>query len=124
MRLALLRALVTGSAQRLAPTIEELGCLAILPSWQQRVVDSNHILPAKKLLGVWRRERGAAQLDFSVVVDDLDLDQVVDLQPFENVYVSVLPLLERPVRGNCGWLIDFTAGSRSWRSAKKINQTW
>lgn len=106
---ALLRALVTGSAQRLAPTIEELGCSAILPGWQLRVVDGNHLPSTEKRLGALRRERGAARPGFSVVVYDPDLDQIVDLQPCEDAYaserVSVLPLLEKATAGQL-WMAD------------------
>ncbi|MHC8325074.1 IS4 family transposase [Pseudomonas sp. LB1P83] len=106
---ALLRALVTGSAQRLSPTIEELGCSAILPGWQLRIVDGNHLPSSEKRLGALRRERGAARPGFSVVVYDPDLDQVVDLQPCEDAYaserVSVLPLLENASAGQL-WMAD------------------
>ncbi|WP_454866387.1 IS4 family transposase [Pseudomonas umsongensis] len=106
---ALLRALVTGSAQRLAPTIEELGCSAILPGWQLRVVDGNHLPSSEKRLDALRRERGAARPGFSVVVYDPDLDQVVDLQPCEDAYAServgVLPLLENASAGQL-WMAD------------------
>lgn len=106
---ALLRALVTGSAQRLAPTIEELGCSAILPGWQLRVVDGNHLPASEKRLDALRRERGAARPGFSVVVYDPDLDQVVDLQPCEDAYAServgVLPLLENARAGQL-WMAD------------------
>ncbi|MDI3357788.1 IS4 family transposase [Pseudomonas sp. UYIF39] len=106
---ALLRALVTGSAERLAPTIEELGFLAILPGWQLRVVDGNHLPSTEKRLGALRRERGAARPGFSVVVYDPDLDQIVDLQPCEDAYAServgVLPLLARASKGQL-WMAD------------------
>ncbi|WP_223433706.1 IS4 family transposase, partial [Pseudomonas sp. GL-B-26] len=106
---ALLRALVTGSAERLAPTIKELGHSAILPGWQLRVVDGNHLPSSEKRLGALRRERGAARPGFSVVVYDPDLDQVVDLQPCEDAYaserVSVLPLLEKACAGQL-WMAD------------------
>jgi len=106
---ALLRALVTGCAQRLAPTIEELGCSTILPGWQLRIVDGNHLPSTEKRLGALRRERGAARPGFSVVVYDPDLDQVVDLQPCEDAYaserVSVLPLLEKATAGQL-WMAD------------------
>ncbi len=106
---ALLRALVTGSAQRLTPTIEELGYSAMLPGWQLRIVDGNHLPSSEKRLGPLRRERGAARPGFSVVVYDPDLDQVVDLQPCEDAYaserVSVLPLLEKASAGQL-WMAD------------------
>ena len=106
---ALLRALVAGCAQRLTPTIEELGCSAILPGWQLRVVDGNHLPASEKRLDALRRERGAARPGFSVVVYDPDLDQVVDLQPCEDAYAServgVLPLLENARAGQL-WMAD------------------
>ncbi|MFL1553679.1 IS4 family transposase, partial [Pseudomonas sp. D47] len=40
-----LRALISGSAERLEPTIKTLGHSSILPGWQLRIVDGNH-LPA------------------------------------------------------------------------------
>jgi len=63
---ALLRALVTGSAERLVPTIKELGHSAILPGWQLRVVDGNHLPSSEKRLGALRRERGPPGLVFSL----------------------------------------------------------
>ncbi|MEB0119788.1 IS4 family transposase [Pseudomonas sp. CCI1.2] len=106
---ALLRALVTGSAERLAPTIKELGYSSILPGWQLRVVDGNHLPSTEKRLGALRRERGAARPGFSVVVYNPDLDQVVDLQPCEDAYAServgVLPLLASAHEGQL-WMAD------------------
>lgn len=106
---ALLRALVTGCAQRLAPTIKELGCSAMLPGWQVRVVDGSHLASTEKRLGALRQERGAARPGFSVVVYDPDLDQVVDLQPCEDAYAServcVLPLLA-DAKANQVWIAD------------------
>lgn len=57
---ALLRALVTSSEERLAPTMEELGHSAVLPGWQLWIVDGNHLPSGGKRLGALRRERGAA----------------------------------------------------------------
>jgi len=106
---ALLRALVAGSAQRLAPTIRELGCTAILPGWDIRVVDGNHLASTEKRLGALRQERGAARPGFSVVVYDPDLDQVIDLQACEDAYAServcVLPLLA-DARPDQVWIAD------------------
>lgn len=105
----LLRALVTDSVQRLAPTIEELGHSSILPGWQVRVVDGSHLPSTDKRLDVLREQRGAARPGFSVVVYDPDLDQIVDLQPCEDAYaserVSVMPLLEKACAGQL-WMAD------------------
>ncbi|PWY50118.1 MULTISPECIES: IS4 family transposase [Pseudomonas] len=106
---ALLRALVTGCAQRLTPTIKELGGSAMLPDWQVRVVDGSHLASTEKRLGALRHERGAARPGFSVVVYDPDLDQVIDLQPCEDAYAServcVLPLLS-DAKTNQVWIAD------------------
>ncbi|AUG44109.1 IS4 family transposase [Pseudomonas chlororaphis] len=106
---ALLRALVTGCAQRLTPTIKELGGSAMLPDWQVRVVDGSHLASTEKRLGALRHERGAARPGFSVVVYDPDLDQVIDLQPCEDAYAServcVLPLLA-DAKTNQVWIAD------------------
>lgn len=105
----LLRALISGSAERLEPTIETLGRSSILPGWQLRIVDGNHLPATQKRLGPLRTERGAARPGFSVVVYDPDLDLVVDLQPWEDAYaserVSVLPLLARASAGQL-WMAD------------------
>ncbi|WP_159299217.1 IS4 family transposase [Pseudomonas chlororaphis] len=106
---ALLRALVTGCAQRLTPTIKELGGSAMLPDWQVRVVDGSHLASTEKRLGALRHERGAARPGFSVVVYDPDLDQIIDLQPCEDAYAServcVLPLLS-DAKTNQVWIAD------------------
>lgn len=106
---ALLRALVTGSAQRLAPTIHEIGRSSILPGWQVRVVDGSHLASTEKRLSALRQERGAARPGFSVVVYDPDLDQVIDLLPCEDAYAServqVLPLLAEATAGQV-WVAD------------------
>lgn len=105
----LLRALVSGSAERLTPTVETLGFKSILPGWQLRIVDGNHLPATEKRLGPLRRERGAARPGFSVVVYDPDLDLVVDLQPCEDAYaserVSVLPLFKKACAGQL-WMAD------------------
>ncbi len=105
----LLRALISGSAERLEPTIKTLGHSSILPGWQLRVVDGNHLPSTEKRLGPLRTERGAARPGFSVVAYDPDLDLVVDLEPCEDAYaserVSFLPLLARASAGQL-WMGD------------------
>lgn len=105
----LLRALISGSAERLEPTIKTLGHSSILPGWQLRVVDGNHLPSTQKRLGPLRTERGAARPGFSVVAYDPDLDLVVDIQPCEDAHaserVSVLPLLARASAGQL-WMAD------------------
>lgn len=60
----LLRALISGSAERLIPTVETLGHSSILPGWQLRIVDGNHLPATEKHLGALRNERGAARPGF------------------------------------------------------------
>jgi IS4 transposase len=45
-----LRALVRGSAERLAPVMATLGTPASLPGWQVRVLDGNHLPGSEKRL--------------------------------------------------------------------------
>ena len=48
---ALMRALVSGSAQRLAPVVDAMEPEASLPGWQLRVLDGNHCPPARSAWG-------------------------------------------------------------------------
>lgn len=57
---AILRALVQGSAQRLAPVAGSLDGEASLPGWQLRVFDGNHLPASEKRLAALRGYRGAA----------------------------------------------------------------
>ncbi len=55
-----LRALVRGSAERLAPVMATLGTPASLPGWRLRVLDGNHLPASEKRLLPLRALRGAA----------------------------------------------------------------
>ena len=68
----LLRALVQGSAQRLAPVMGSLDRPRSLPGWRLRVVDGNHLGRSEKRLGVLRGRRGAALPGHALVVYDPD----------------------------------------------------
>ncbi|MGI4943022.1 MAG: IS4 family transposase, partial [Janthinobacterium lividum] len=93
-----LRALVRGSAERLAPVMATLGMPASLPGWQVRVLDGNHLPASEKRLLSLRALHGAALPGHSLVVYDPDLGLVVDLVACEDAYASeragVAPLLE------------------------------
>ena len=54
-----LRALVRGSAERLAPVMATLGAPASLPGWRVRVLDGNHLPASEKRLLPPRALRGA-----------------------------------------------------------------
>jgi hypothetical protein len=58
---AILRGLVCGSAQRLAPVATQIGGPTSLPGWQLRIVDGNHLPASQKRLEPLRGHRGAAR---------------------------------------------------------------
>jgi IS4 transposase len=55
----IMRALVSGSAKRLAPVINAMAPEASLPGWQLRVLDGNHLPGTDKRLGRVLCMRGA-----------------------------------------------------------------
>lgn len=57
---ATLRALVRGSAARLAPVAAAVDGSTILPGWRLRVLDGNHLPASEKRLAPLREQRGAA----------------------------------------------------------------
>ena len=89
------RALVNGSAVRIAPVISRLrrGTAPTLPGWRVRIVDGNHLAASEKRIAPLRGFRGAALPGHSLVVYDPDVDQVVDLIPCEDGHASELGLL-------------------------------
>lgn len=85
---ALLRALVRGSAQRLAPVSAALHSQPSLPGWQLRIFDGNHLPASDKRLGPLRGFRGAALPGHTVVVYDPDSALVCDIVACEDAYQS------------------------------------
>lgn len=85
---ALLRALVRGSAQRLAPVSVGLRCQPSLPGWQLRIFDGNHLPASDKRLGPLRGFRGAALPGHALVVYDPDSALVCDIVACEDAYQS------------------------------------
>ncbi len=104
-----LRALVRGSAERLAPVVATLGTPASLPGWQVRVLDGNPLPASDKRLLPLRALRGAALPGHSLVAYDPDLGLVVDLVACEDAHASeragVAPLLEGTRPGEL-WIAD------------------
>jgi IS4 transposase len=106
---AVLRGLVSGSAQRLMPVVAELGGPTSLAGWQLRIVDGNHLAASDKRLKVLRGHRGAALPGHSLVVYDPDAGLVCDMVACEDAHeserVGVLPLIGR---AQCGqlWIAD------------------
>ncbi len=85
---AVLRALVQGSAQRLAPLSACLPEQASLPGWQLRVLDCNHLSSSDKRLAVLRGFRGAALPGHTLVVYDPDSALVCDIVACKDAYQS------------------------------------
>lgn len=106
---AVLRGLVRGSAQRLAPVAAQLDATASLPGWQLRIVDGNHLPASEKRLRPLRGHRGAALPGHSLVVYDPDLGLVCDIMPCEDAHeserVGVQPLVEGAQAGQL-WIAD------------------
>lgn len=94
----ILRALVQGSAERLAPVAGALSGQASLPGWQLRVFDGNHLPASQKRLAALRGFRGAALPGHTLVVYDPDSGLVCDIAACEDAHESertvVMPLLE------------------------------
>jgi IS4 transposase len=84
------RALVSGSAERLAPVMAPLcpGTAPILPGWRVRIVDGNHLPASEKRLAPLRGFRGAALPGHCLVVYDPDVDLVLDVVPCEDGHAS------------------------------------
>lgn len=85
---AVLRALVQGSAQRLAPLVDGLSKRQSLPGWQLRVFDGNHLPASEKRLGALRGFRGAALPGHTLVVYDPDNALVYDIVACEDAHES------------------------------------
>lgn len=84
------RALVSGSAERLAPVMGPLRRAGepLLTGWQLRIIDGNHLPASEKRLAPLRGFRGAALPGHSLVVYDPDVDLVLDLIPCEDGHAS------------------------------------
>ncbi len=106
-----LRALIRGSAERLAPLMAAVGHggPAGLPGWRLRVLDGNHLPASEQRLAPLRGHRGAALPGQSLVVYDPDMGLAVDLVACEDAHASeraaVAPLLEGAGPGEL-WIAD------------------
>ena len=109
---AVVRGLVVGSAQRLAPVVDSLDGRApqtLLHGYRARVVDGNHLPATDKRIKPLRGFRGAALPGHTLVVYDPDIDMVIDLQPSEDAHAAertLMPaLLAHAQRGDV-WIAD------------------
>lgn len=92
---ALVRALVAGSAQRLAPVLTAMRPEqpASVPGWRLRIVDGSHLPATEKRVGPLRGFRGAALPGQSLVVYDPDSGLVVDMVPGEDAHAQERTLM-------------------------------
>jgi len=105
----ILRALVRGSAERLAPVAAAVDGGTILPGWHLRVLDGNHLPASEKRLAPLREHRGAALPGQTLVVYDPDSGLVTDIVASEDAHqserASVAPLLDSAQPGQL-WIAD------------------
>jgi IS4 transposase len=115
---ALVRALVAGSAQRLAPVMAALqhGKPALASGWRLRILDGSHLAGSERRIKPLRGYRGAALPGQSLVVFDPDSALVVDVVPAEDAHVQerlLMPaLLLQAQRGEL-WLADCNFSTRA-----------
>lgn len=113
----LVRGLVQGSAQQLAPVSAPMrqGQSPTVRGYRLRIVDGNHLPASQKRLKPLRGFRGAALPGQSLVVYDPDLDMVVDLMPGEDGHAQertlMPPLLEQAQPGDL-WIADRNFSTR------------
>jgi IS4 transposase len=105
----ILRALVRGSAERLAPVAAAVDSGTILPGWRLCVLDGNHLPASEKRLAPLREHRGAALPGQSLVVYDPDSGLVTDIVASEDAHQSeraaIAPLLASAQPGQL-WIAD------------------
>jgi IS4 transposase len=122
---AILRALVRGSAARLAPVAAGWSNGSSLPGWELRVLDGNHLPASEKRLAPLRGHRGAALPGHTLVVYDPDCGLVTDIVPSEDAHRSeraaVAPLLDSAQPGQL-WIADRQFCTRTillgWQAAQ------
>lgn len=108
---AVVRALVSGSAQRFIPVVETLQTnrKETVPGYRLRIVDGNHQAATEKRLKPLRGFRGAALPSQTLVVYDPDMNMVVDILPWEDAHtqerVIMQELLDRDMSGEL-WIAD------------------
>ena len=94
------RKLVSGSAERLTPVVQELikKKAATVPGYRLRIVDGNHLPASEKRLKPLRGFRGAALPGHSLVVYDPDLQLAVDVLPCEDAHTQERVLMRTIVQ--------------------------
>jgi len=106
---AILRGLVQGSAERLAPVVQAMANAPSLPGWRLRVLDGNHLPASEKRLAALREHRGAALPGHTLVVYDPDSTLVTDIVACEDAHAqeraAMAPLLACAQPGEL-WIAD------------------
>lgn len=92
---SVLRAMVAGSYQRLAPVVAALGPRRppLVPGHRVRILDGNDLPASEKRLKMFRGFRGAAMPGQSLVIYDRDLDLIADCLPCEDAYTHERTLM-------------------------------
>lgn len=92
---SVIRAMVAGSYQRLAPVVTEMPRRRqpLVPGHRVRIVDGNDLPASEKRLKLLRGFRGAALPGQSLVVYDADLDLIVDSLPCEDAHANERTLM-------------------------------
>lgn len=115
---ALVRGLVQGSAQQLAPVLSPIrqGQSPTVRGYRLRIVDGNHLPASQKRLKPLRTFRGAALPGQSLVVYDPDWDMVVDLMPGEDGHAqerTLMPPLQAQAQPGDLWIADRNFSTRN-----------
>ena len=117
---AVLRALVRGSAERLAPVVTHLAAPAgdrpALAGYRLRIVDGNHLPATEHRVAPLRGLRAAALPGLSLVVYDPATDLVVDLVPGEDAHAgerALMPALAATAGPGELWIADRNFATRT-----------
>lgn len=113
----LVRSLVQGSACRLGELLHHMSedSTGMVPGYQVRIVDGNHLPASEKRLKPLRGFRGAALPGQSLVVYDPDLDLVVDMLPGEDGHAqerSLMEALQEQAQPEQLWIADRNFSTR------------
>ena len=105
------RKLVSGSAERLKPIVQELikRQAPTVKGYRLRIVDGNHLPGSQKRLKPLREHRGAALPGQCLVIYDPDLQLAVDVLPCEDAYAQECVLMKailRTAQEGDSWIAD------------------
>jgi IS4 transposase len=114
----LVRALVQGSATRLGEVLAPMlgGKAPMVPGYQLRIVDGNHLPASEKRLKPLRGFRGAALPGQSLVVYDPDTDLVVDMLPCEDGHAqerTMMQAVQQQAQPGQLWIADRNFSTRA-----------